>query len=85
MRIMPAPEKPSYGFPCNGCGLCCAVELCTAAALVGEVKTPCKYMVYKKERIWCGMVLVEKSNGLPPLVEKALGIGLGCFVEDDEN
>ena len=82
---MTAPDKPRYGSPCNGCGLCCAVELCEAAKMAGETKTPCKYMVYQENRIWCGMVLVEQSNGLEPFVEKALGIGLGCFVEDDKN
>ena len=28
-----APEKPEEGAPCNGCGVCCAVETCPAARL----------------------------------------------------
>jgi len=28
-----APAKPAEGQPCNGCGVCCALETCPAARL----------------------------------------------------
>jgi hypothetical protein len=29
-------QKPSYGATCNGCGLCCKLEICG----VGEMELP---------------------------------------------
>lgn len=37
-----APPKPPAGQPCNGCGVCCALETCPAARLRFLRKTgPC--------------------------------------------
>lgn len=29
-----APAKPARGQPCNGCGICCAIERCPQALLL---------------------------------------------------
>ncbi len=37
-----APAKPAEGEPCNGCGVCCALETCPAARLrFRQVQGPC--------------------------------------------
>lgn len=78
---MKAPEKPKRGQPCNGCGLCCAVESCQAAGMVGETSTPCRSMNLHDGRFWYGLVGTEKAAGMEPIIGKALGIGTGCLVD----
>ena len=78
-----APDKPKNGEPCNGCGYCCASELCVAAEIaLGDVPAPCPLMRFKEGRFWCGLVLTEKENGMAPMIATSLGIGIGCLVED---
>lgn len=31
-----APPKPAVGAPCNGCGVCCAVEPCPMGMLISR-------------------------------------------------
>ena len=77
-----APEKPIRGQPCNGCGLCCAVELCKIAEMAGETATPCRFMNFHDGRFWCGFVETERAAGMEPLIADGLGIGTGCFVNE---
>lgn len=89
---MTAPEKPAYGQPCNGCGLCCAAEPCAVAVeFLGETEGPCRAMEFEAGRFWCGMVrnpgkhiglddfaanAIRESVG--KLVAHMLGVGRGC-------
>ncbi len=75
-----APEKPERGQPCNGCGFCCAVELCAIAEMAGEVSTPCTFMRFVDDRFRCGLVEAERSAGMEPIIKTVLGIGTGCLV-----
>lgn len=37
-----APAKPAEGQPCNGCGVCCALETCPVARLrFRQARGPC--------------------------------------------
>lgn len=76
------PPKPRHGSPCNGCGVCCATQLCPAATMGGLTELPCEALRWKDGRTWCGLVLMERSAGMKPLISKALGIGTGCSMED---
>lgn len=77
-----APEKPEKGQPCNGCGFCCAAELCYAAELaLGDVPPPCPLMSFRDGRFWCHLVETERAAGMEPLISKALGIGTGCCAD----
>lgn len=55
-----APGKPGYGEPCNGCGLCCAVETCPVARLfLFQFSGKCRAMLWrdKEARYVCGMAV----------------------------
>lgn len=81
MEPRKAPERPDDGQPCNGCGFCCAAELCDGAVMaLGDVPAPCPLMTYHDGRFWCRLVETEKQAGMEPLIAKALGIGTGCAV-----
>lgn len=82
----PLPVKPRYLEACNGCGLCCTLELCEAAKMVlpKHTEAPCPMLVFRADRTYCGLVLTERANGLQPIIEKALGVGNGCSMEDDD-
>lgn len=78
-----APEKPPRGSRCNGCGLCCAAELCQAAEIVlGPVEPPCPLLNFHDGRFWCALVEAEAAAGMEPLIRNALGVGNGCLVDD---
>ncbi len=64
-----APRKPETGAPCNGCGVCCAVEPCPLGALVsGRRRGRCRALRWQPgtARYACG-VLLEPARWLPPL------------------
>lgn len=82
---LPFKTKPVYGSPCNGCGLCCALELCVVAQLEDPAaKAPCKFLVYQADRTICALVKTEIENNLKPVIQETLGVGNGCFMEDDD-
>jgi hypothetical protein len=61
-----APDKPAEGLPCNGCGVCCALETCPAARLRFLQKTgPCPALEWSagSGRYQCGL-LVQPGNYL---------------------
>ena len=77
------PDKPAKGSPCNGCGLCCSVEVCG----IGKVafpgaRAPCPAVAFDDGRFICKLVAVEKMAGMEPLIARALGIGRGCDADD---
>ena len=77
------PPKPREGAPCNGCGMCCALEVCEIGrrALPGAT-APCPIMAHDGKRIVCRLVVLEADAGLVPLIAMALGIGKGCCASD---
>ena len=78
-----APPKPRYGAPCNGCGLCCAAEVCAIGReAFGTTEAPCPGMMFNEGRFQCEMILIEQMAGMEPLLVQALGIGKGCDADD---
>lgn len=74
-----APAKPAFGEPCNGCGVCCALELCKYARCVhGDgVPAPCPSLIFHSGRYWCGLRDLATPEFLPAF-DFGLGIGVGC-------
>lgn len=55
-----APAKPAEGVPCNGCGICCALETCPAGRLRFFQKTgPCPALEWSapETRYHCGLLI----------------------------
>jgi hypothetical protein len=89
--------KPRFREPCNGCGLCCRLEICgegeTALAALGiydgpGAGPPCVFLVEREGLYRCRLVLTEAANldKLPsrePRIAKSLGIGWGCTMPDE--
>lgn len=80
-----APEKPAYGEPCNGCGYCCASEVCEVGlAMFGKQQTaPCPAMTFRDGRFRCGAVDMadEMSPAYGLMLRLKMGIGIGCDSE----
>jgi hypothetical protein len=66
-----APAKPAEGAPCNGCGICCALETCPAARLrFLQKKGPCPALSWSEEagRYHCGLLMEPRTYlGLLPV------------------
>ena len=62
------PDKPLYGDPCNGCGLCCMAQLCPVATIALKLRPselPCPALIGGPDDTWrCG-VMVEPRKWLP--------------------
>ena len=85
-NLATAPEKPARGAPCNGCGLCCAAEVCKIGLEAGlRATAPCEAMRFDGERFRCMVVETERrmNGGFPALVSLRLGIGIGCDSDGD--
>ncbi len=55
-----APDKPAFGAPCNGCGVCCAAETCPWARLLfWQRRGPCPALIWNTEgrRYFCGLLI----------------------------
>jgi len=86
-----APDKPALGAPCNGCGLCCAAELCPLGRVVfGKSRGPCPALVWRaaERRHHCGLVAAPRTH-LPRLprflapiftrlARRWIAAGIGC-------
>ena len=82
----PLPAKPRFMQKCNGCGLCCSVEICPIGELAFPgAAAPCPGIVFKDGRTFCALVLAEKDSGFPPIVAMMLGIERGCDANDDDD
>ena len=81
------PEKPKFGEPCNGCGFCCAAEVCVVGkAMHGDdCPAPCPSMEWVGGRFGCGLVRLAESCGPNAglLLRMMLGIGKGCSMPDE--
>jgi len=86
-----SPSKPAEGQPCNGCGLCCALETCPAARLrFLQASGPCPALAWsaKEKRYHCGLLAdPEKYFGWLPsrtaplarrLLARWIAVGTGC-------
>lgn len=74
-----APAKPLPGAPCNGCGVCCAAQLCPAAQLFFFRQCnepPCPALTWQPEaqRYVCGLLLQPRRHilWLPRWLERPL-------------
>ena len=80
------PDKPRYLSPCNGCGLCCAVEICPVGKIAfPHASAPCPGLYWDGARTWCKLAVVECAAGMEPIIAEALGIGVGCTMDDESN
>lgn len=55
-----APTKPAVGEPCNGCGVCCALETCPAGRLrFLRASGPCPALEWSAtaNRYHCGLLI----------------------------
>lgn len=89
--------KPNIGAPCNGCGLCCRIRVCSAGSfalgLVGtygeRVDGPCPALEPDGEGFACGLVRRPKHyfnrNGRSPTaLREAVKIAIGAGIGCDE-
>lgn len=68
-----APLKPAPGAPCNGCGVCCAMETCPLARLLLlQWRGPCRALQWRasSRRYVCGMM--DNPAPLLPLLPRRL-------------
>lgn len=86
-----APDKPPAGQPCNGCGVCCALEPCPAGiAATRRVRGPCTALTWVESaaRYRCGLI-VRPADFLPrpfaraaplaaTLARRCISAGSGC-------
>jgi hypothetical protein len=86
-----APPKPAEGLPCNGCGVCCALETCPAARLrFLQKRGPCPALQWSATelRYHCGFLsqpqayfswLPKLANALTQrLFYRWISAGKGC-------
>lgn len=88
------PEKPALGAPCNGCGVCCALETCPAARLLFlQRHGPCRALEWNdaERRYHCGLLRHPEAHigWLPAVLRgaaqhwaaRAIAAGIGCDCE----
>lgn len=81
------PPKPKFGSPCNGCGLCCRLELCVLADVFYPGATaPCPGLKTSDDgtRTYCELVQIEQQQKMVPMIQLGLGVGLGCGMRDED-
>ena len=77
------PAKPRFKEPCNRCGLCCSLEICPAGKIAyPDAVAPCPLLKIEDGKATCQLVEVEIKHNLEPVIQRALGIGEGCTMED---
>jgi hypothetical protein len=86
LPVIGAPTKPREGEACNGCGACCAAEVCLIGRKVfGEdVPAPCPGLTFEAGRYWCDLVVASAGSDAGDWLRMRLGVGVGCdsvFVE----
>lgn len=83
-----APPKPATGAPCNGCGVCCAIEPCPLGMLLSRRRRgACKALQWDAEasRYRCG-AMADPATHLPRLpaawarrlARRWIAAGSGC-------
>ena len=85
-----APAKPAPGAPCNGCGVCCALETCPAARLrFLRARGPCPALTWSPtaQRYHCGLLAGPRHLAWLPaklrqrLATRWIAAGQGCDCE----
>lgn len=98
MHLEPTLPKPKIGEACNGCGLCCMIQVCRNGAFVqGLVKTlgdtiagPCPALVDNKNGTYsCGVVVnpqkyFKKSKYRPEVLSREFAKLIGAGQGCDE-
>lgn len=92
--VILSAQKPPYGDPCNGCGMCCQEEACHLSVVyLGSSVAPCIALEWDGERYRCGLVLHSSKyletpefgdEVIAPLLSELLGVGKGCCAETTE-
>jgi hypothetical protein len=93
-----SPDKPKVGDPCNGCGVCCAMETCPVGRVVFMRKRgPCPALQWEpaQTRYICGLVEApgDYLRWLPDswrravgrLVARSIAAGRGCDCDAEVN
>jgi hypothetical protein len=80
-----APQKPEFGAPCNGCGVCCASEPCPLGVLLSwRRRGRCRLLRHEPAHSLyrCGLMPAARAAWPRPvlgaLVARWIGAGLGC-------
>lgn len=82
--------KAPFSQPCRNCGTCCRMQLCPVAEILFEkegcVEPPCPALVIEDDKALCGLVMGEQAffGKDRHLVSRALGIGCGCSMPDED-
>jgi hypothetical protein len=89
-------EKPPHGQPCNGCGQCCADQLCPLGeGLFGEPwDRRCPALEPDGERFGCGLIahpmayamrmtLLHGAETMAKAASYLVGAGRGCDAQLD--
>lgn len=90
-----APEKPAYGSPCNGCGLCCIAEQCPVSEQIFGPRDLCPALTRYGNAYGCGVIAEParffRPTGrealdrvIPEAIAYLLGAGHGCDSEGDD-
>lgn len=85
-----APAKPAWGEPCNGCGVCCAVETCPAGRLLFRRRRgpcPALHWAESESRYRCGLAAhpqrhlplpAQLARTAAALFRRWIAAGKGC-------
>jgi hypothetical protein len=87
--------KPSFGAPCNGCGLCCLSEQCRVSIKEFGAQDVCPALETEQGRYWCGLMIHPSKYGAGGELAQHvgeecaagfwrsyIGAGKGCDSED---
>ena len=90
-------EKPPIGAPCNGCGLCCRIRVCSAGSYaLGLVETwgervdgPCPALEPDGDGFACGLVrrpkhYLSRSRRGVTVLREAMKVVIGAGIGCDE-
>jgi len=77
-------NKPVYGAPCNGCGLCCIASLCALGQHVfGRIEGPCPALGIDDDlKSSCGLVTASTPE-MSAAAKLIIGAGDGCDARFD--
>jgi hypothetical protein len=84
-----AAPKPAWGEPCNGCGVCCAVEPCPVGMLISRKRRgACAALLWDaaESRYRCGVVSEPQryvatrwlAAALARIALRMIAAGKGC-------